>query len=301
MKHLTYVYSKEKTEDFANIQVAGGKIPPDYLFIHKNVFFRSFSWFFYHIIAVPVLGLYSKLTDHTKIVNLKPVRKALKGQGYFIYSNHTLTADGWNHQCFTCFPKRGYIVSLASTVMHSKILRSLVESLGAIPLPSDLKSAKNFLKCLDYRLNHDKAAIIIYPEGTIWPYYTHQRPVRTGSFKYPRIFDKPVVFACTTFREPKGLFKKHRKPRVVIYLSDPIFPSREKVEKLDENRLQGLYTSFVEKYSSMKENYSFNSYIQKGSKEDEAYSEEVFQKALEAFQKKENKDTKEMKKSGREN
>ncbi len=283
MRRKTFIYSSEKTEDFANIQVSGTKLPSDYEFIKRNWLWRSTAWFFYHAVAIPVLGIVSKLVFHTKFVNLKNVRRQLKNTGYFIYSNHTMTADGWNQQCFTCRPRKAYIVSLASTIMHSRFLGGCVTMLGAIPLPSDLHSARNFLKCIEYRLNHDQAPIVIYPEGTIWPYYTHQRPVKAGSFKYPRTFDKPVVFACTTFRKPKGLFKSLKKPRIVIYLSDPIFPSREKVEKMDETRLQQLYTEFIEKWSSIPENYAANDFIPQGSKEEEDYLDSHFEEAAASY------------------
>jgi 1-acyl-sn-glycerol-3-phosphate acyltransferase len=284
MKRKTYTYQRDKTQDFADIAVGADKpLPSDFDFLHaKRPLWRLVAWLFYNTLAVPILWLYSKIVYHTKIVNRKYVRKQMKGTGYFIYSNHTMTADGWNHQAFTCFPRRAFIVSLASTIMHSKLLGNVTMMLGAIPLPSDLKSAKNFLKAVKYHLEKQKAAIVIYPEGTIWPYYTHQRPVKTGSFKYPRAFNKPVVFACTTFRQPKGPLKKWLKPRVVIYLSDPIFPSRNSVEKIDENRLQQLYTEFIEKMSSIPENYAANDY-QESKQADYDFMNQHTDEAIDSF------------------
>lgn len=282
MKRHTYVYKEDKKQDFAEIEVRAEKpLPSNFEFLPHNPLWRLCAWIFYHCLAIPILGIYSLIAYHTKVVNKKYVRKQLKGVGYFIYSNHTMTADGWNHQIFTCLPRKAYAISLASTIMHSKFLGNICMMLGALPLPSDLHSAKNFLKAVQ-KLLEQKHAVIIFPEGTIWPYYTHQRPVKEGSFKYPRIYDKPVVFACTTFREPKGPFKKWLKPRVVIYLSDPVFPSRNPVEKIDEKRLQQLYTEFIEKCSSIKENYAANDFVKEKSGSD-LYDENDEEKPLQDY------------------
>jgi 1-acyl-sn-glycerol-3-phosphate acyltransferase len=261
MKRKTFIYSEDKTQDFANIQIDSEKpLPNDFKFIKTNLIVRFLSWCFYYLLAVPILWLFSKIIYRTKIVNKKTIKKELKNTGYFIYSNHTLLADAWNHQVFTTFPRKAYIVSQTDTITKNKVLGEIVIALGAIPLPSNIKTARNFLKALKTRLNQNRV-IVICPEGTIWPYYTKQRPVREGSFKYPRTFNKPVVFACTTFRKPKGPFKNHRIPKVVIYLSNPIYPNRSSVEKIDEKRLQQLYTSFIEKCSSIDENYAYYDYI----------------------------------------
>jgi 1-acyl-sn-glycerol-3-phosphate acyltransferase len=260
MKRKTIVFDPAMNEDFASIQIRGKTIPSDFVFVHKNPIWRFFSWFFYYCLAVPILGCLGYINHHVKVVNKKYVMKQLKGTGYFIYSNHTMTDDGWNCAAYSCSPRRTYIISQGETLMVNKALQAFLMQIGAIPLPSDLHSARNFLKCLQIRLDQ-KAAIAIYPEGTIWPYYTHHRPTKKGAFKYPRTFNVPVVFACTTFRAPKGLFKKFKKPRVVIYLSDPIFPSRNPVEKIDEQRLSELYDDFIEKTCAIKDNYSAYDYV----------------------------------------
>lgn len=262
MKRKKIEYSPEKTEDFCSAITNGRQVPSNYLFVHKNPIFRFFTFITYYFLATPILWSFGKIVHHTKVVNKRYIHKQLKDTGYFIYSNHTLVDDGFNPAVFIASPKRTYIISLAETLMVNKPLQIFLTMLGAYPLPSDFRSAKNFLKGIEYRLSQ-KAAIAIYPEGTIWPYYTGQRPIKNGSFKYPRTFQKPIVFACTTYRKPKGLFKKLKKPRIVIYLSDPVFPSRNPIEKNDEERLESLYKAFVENISSLPENYAAYDYLPK--------------------------------------
>lgn len=262
MKRKTFEYSSSKTEDFGVVvEKNDKKLSDKYKYIHKNVFYRFFSALFYYSFALPVLWCVGKLLNGVKVVNKKNL-KPLKKTGYFIYSNHTLWLDGFTQHVFTCNPKRVVVVSLADTFTCNKLLGSLLTFLGGMPLPTSFRTAKKFLHAMEYHLDHNKV-IAIYPEGTIWPYYTGQRAIKKGAFKYPVTFDKPVVFACTTYREPKGLFKKIKNPKMVITLSEPIYPSRNGVKKIDEERLEVLYKEFIEKVSSSPDNYAANNYVPK--------------------------------------
>ncbi len=267
MKRKTYYYSPSKKEDFSSVKIRDTKpLANDYKFVTKNVFHKAFDFWFYYGLAAPILALVSIIRYHAKIENKKYIRKALKDTGFFIYSNHTMIADAWDLQTLLLFPRRGYIVSQTDTITRSKFLAFLVTALGAVPLPTNFHNARGFLHCLETRLQ-ENAAVIIYPEATIWPYYTGQRPIRKGSFKYPRTFNKPVVFACTTFKEPRGLLKKYKAPRVLIHLSDPVYPTRNDVQKIDEKRLEELYNAFIEKWTSQ-DNYVTNRFV---LKEDKTY------------------------------
>lgn len=256
-----YTYTSDKSQDFSDVKVNPGKLEKDYVFVHTNIFYRFFACILYNI-AIPILFVFEKFIHHTKVVNKQVINK-LKDTGFFIYSNHTTISDGYQMQASVLiFKKKGYIVSLQDTFVTNRFFKTLLSMVGGIPIPSDLHNARNFLKCLKYRLEQ-KHVIIIFPEATIWPYYTGQRPSKPGSFKYPRTYDVPTIFSCTTFRKPKGLFKKFKKPRIVIYLSEPIYPIRSNTEKEDEARLRKLYEEFIELNTSRKDNYSANIYIEK--------------------------------------
>lgn len=259
MKKKTIVYENEKNQDFSTVKVNPGKLNRDFVFVHKNIFYRFISFIFYYF-AIIILHIFEKCLHKTKIVNKKAIDK-LKNTGFFIYSNHTTISDGYQQQAMVLlFKKRGYVVSMQDTFVTNKFLQNIFTMLGGIPIPTELRPARNFLKCLETRLKQ-KAAIVIYPEATIWPYYTSQRPSKPGAFKYPRTFNVPVIFSCTTFRKPTGLFKKFKKPKIVLYISEPIYPSRELIEKDDELRIKKLYEEFIEEHSSIKENYEYYKYV----------------------------------------
>jgi len=260
MKPKHYVYSSKKRDDFLTIVNNQRDIPSDYVFMPKNIFFKVGSWLFNYGFAIPILWCISKVTNHTKVVNKRKVMKQLKHTGYIIYSNHVLMSDGFIPAVFNCWPRRTYIISLPETLMVNKPFQILLKMLGTVPLPGGFKSGMNFLKFLREKLDKN-CAVAIYPEATIWPYYTGQRPIHEGSFKYPRMFDKPAVFSCTTFRKPTGLLKRFKKPKIVIYLSDAVYPCRNIVAKEDEKRIEKLYVQFIEKISNMKENYAVNDYV----------------------------------------
>lgn len=260
MKRKTFVYSSKKSDDFLSIVNNQKEIESDFPYDREDIVFKVLSFLLYYCIAIPILWTISKINNRTKIINKKKVRKQLKNTGFIIYSNHTMMSDGFIPAVFTCNPKRTYIISLGETLMVNKVSRYFLQLLGATPLPGDLHSGKNFLLFLKKKLNH-KCAVAIFPEATIWPYYTGQRPIREGSFKYPRLFNKPAVFACTTFRKPKGIFKRFLKPKVVIYLSEPVYPHRKDSEKEDEKRIESLYVQFIEKMTSLPNNYAANNYV----------------------------------------
>ena len=262
MKRKTFEYSSQKTEDFGVVVERNTKkLPKNYKYIHKNIFYRFFSWLFYYTVSMPIMWTVGKITNGVKVTN-KEILKPLKKTGFFVYSNHTHWLDGFTQHVYTCFPKRTIVISLTDTFTCNKFFGSFLSFLGGMPLPDSFKQAKKFLGGLEYYLNKNRA-IVIYPEGTIWPYCTFQRAIKKGAFKYPVTFDKPVVFACTTYRKPKGLFKKWKHPRMRITLSDPIYPSRNGVSKIDEERLETLYKEFIEKVTSDKNNYAANNYIPK--------------------------------------
>jgi hypothetical protein len=53
-----------------------------------------------------------------------------------------------------------------------------------LPLPDDMAATRNFTSAIEKRID-EGAAVFIYPEAHIWPYYTGIRPFGDASFSYP--------------------------------------------------------------------------------------------------------------------
>ena len=105
---------------------------------------------------------------------------------------------------------------------------TLIQSLGIwkhkygylpLPLKGDLKNMIRMQEAFEFYIKK-KQHILIFPEAHIWPYYTHVRPFKDGSFLYPAKCNAPVLPIVTTWRKSKFC----KKPKQTLYILEPIFP-----------------------------------------------------------------------------
>ena len=216
------IYHDELNDDFNELEnVARPPVKPNYQYIHKNVFHRLLDNFVYYVIAKPILGCYCLF--HGIRYKGKKNLKILKRSGAFIYSNHVAISDVFKYQSFIIHFKRVNIIGY-SDASSIPIAKSLVKSLGYLPIPND---NENMLKLKDaciYLTKKRKEYVLIYPEAHIWPYYTKIRPFLSVSFHYPAEASIPVIPAVTIWR--KVWYSK--KPRQTVVFGAPIFPDKEK-------------------------------------------------------------------------
>lgn len=79
---------------------------------------------------------------------------------------------------------------------------------GVIPLGSNLSEKKEFLRCIESRINDGKS-IIVYPEAHVWPYYTKIRPFDYQCFWYLSKHKKPM-FVLTNCYQKDNFLKNHK-------------------------------------------------------------------------------------------
>lgn len=260
MKNKTIYYSDELNDDFSNSDIKAIKIDKDYKYIHKNIFWRLGHFIFYRLIAIPFAFIYTKIKFHIKIQNKKALKKAKK-EGYFLYGNHTQEfADAFIPSVVT-FPKRAYVIVHPNNV-SMKGLKTLVPMLGALPLPGDLASTKNFLNAMEKRTLQGYS-VVIYPEAHIWPYYTKIRPFNSSSFKYPVKFETPTFCFTNTYQKRK--FSK--KAKIITYVDGPFYPNNNLSNKEKEKDLRDqVYNAMVER--SKKNNIEIIKYLKKDKTND---------------------------------
>jgi len=214
MKRKEIVYYQDLLADeFVTPPKKLKSIVGNYKYINDSFFHRLGVFIAYRLIATPIAFIYTKLVRRIKFVG-KDKLKPFKKKGYFIYANHThAQADAFTPNIIV-FPQRNYTVVNASNV-SLPLLGRKTELLGALPLPEDLSSTRNFLKALATRYNQG-SSILIYPEAHLWPYYNKIRPFTDQSFKYPAKLDAPVFTFTTTYQTG------HRqKMRTIIYIDGP--------------------------------------------------------------------------------
>ena len=119
-------------------------------------------------------------------------------------------------------------------------LGRITPSMGAIPLPDDIKASKNFIKCISKRVSQ-KHVIMIYPEAHIWPYCTFIRPFKDLSFRYPIEYNKPA-FCFVNIYKPR----KNGKVKLETHIEGPFFPDSSLSNKDARIKLRNeIYDSMV--------------------------------------------------------
>ena len=139
-----------------------------------------------------------------------------------------------------------------------KFLNTLVEMLGAIPIPSNKEAMKNFLETIEKRINKGYS-ITIFPEAHIWPYYTKIRPFKSVSFKYPIKLQKPAFCMTNTYQ---SYGKNKDKVKIVSYIDGPFFPDKNlSMKEQQENLRNKIYNAMMER--SKNSNIEVIKYVRK--------------------------------------
>lgn len=205
MKEQKIIYYKDElNEEFSTAKITPRVIDENYKYI-RNPFWDIISLIFQNVLSMPIKYLYAKIKFRIKFIGKEKLR-AYKNKGYFLYGNHTQEFADTFIPSLANYPKRNFLIVNPENV-SMKFLKTIVELLGAIPIPGNKKAMKNFLEVIEKRIKKGYS-ITIYPEAHIWPYYTKIRPFKEVSFKYPVEQDVPA-FCITNTYEKRG--KKRSK------------------------------------------------------------------------------------------
>lgn len=262
MENKVYYYKDELNDDFADGNINPIIIDQNYKYIHKNIFWKISSFIVYRLIAMPIAFVYSKMTFGLKVENKKVLRKC-KDTGYFIYGNHTQKVLDTFIPTLGNFPRKCHIVAHPDNV-SIPFLGTFNKMMGGFPIPSDIKTTKNFLSAMEeFILN--KNVISIYPEAHVWPYYSKIRNFVSTSFKYPVKLDKPVFSFTTTYKKRKG-----RKPKIVVYIDGPFYPNKDLNTKKAQEELRDIvYDKMCERAKNT--DVEYYKYIKVEDKEEVKY------------------------------
>ena len=237
-KRIIY-YRDASTEDYAGTNIDTQTVRADFPFIPEGLFFRVFGWIVYYLFAIPLVHLYCFCVCAFHVKNKKAVRN-LKKSGYFLYANHTHFTDAFLAP-IVAFPKRAFVLVNPDTV-SIKGIRTLVQMLGAIPIPQERKAIPLFCSAVETRAMEARC-ISIFPEAHMWNYCTFVRPFHIGSFRYPVSYDKPVAAVAVTYQKRRIPLIRH--PRRTVFISDPIYPDRSLSAKEAQRKLAGEVEAFI--------------------------------------------------------
>ncbi len=219
-KRKVIYYTDELNDEFSIAQITPRRIDGSYVYYHTSAWKRFTRFFWYRIIATPLALGYLKLKFHHRVEN-RSLLKAHRDTGYFMYGNHTQDIGDALIPNVLEIPKQTYVIVHPNNV-SMPVLGRITPSLGALPLPDDMKAYRNFLKAIEQRIG-EGAKVVIYPEAHIWPFYTGIRPFSDESFIYP--VKQGVPAFCFTNTYQKRRFSS--KPRIVTYIDGPFYPNED--------------------------------------------------------------------------
>ena len=255
-KTKTIYWKDELHDDFDEVGLSRPSVPEGYKYKRTNPIINFFSAILYHGIAKPILGIYCVF----KGIRFKGKKnlKVLKGQGAYLYCNHTAITDVFKFQCQCFFFGRRVNILGYPDTLTMPVVRNLARALGYLPVPlkGDLKNMIALTEACDFYVKK-KQYILIYPEAHIWPYYTKIRNFVSGSFNYPANSNAPVVPIVTTWRKPKI----GKKPKQVVLIGQPIFPKEELSVADNKNYLHEKCLAAMKQMSESVEQYEYIKYI----------------------------------------
>lgn len=258
-KEIIY-YQDELNDEFSTAKITPRKIDENYKYIHKNPLWDFCSFITQNVLSMPIKIIYAKVKFKIQYIGKEKI-KPYKKEGYFLYGNHTQAFADTFIPSIPIYPKRNFFIVNPENV-SMKFLGTIVQMLGAIPIPDNKKAMKNFLEAIEEKIRKGYA-ITIYPEAHIWPYYTKIRPFKNVSFKYPIKWEKPA-FCITNTYQNYGNY--NQKLKIVTYIDGPFFPKEKLTKKEQEIDLRNqIYQCMVER--SKKSNIEYIKYIKKGKEE----------------------------------
>lgn len=253
----TIYFEDELHDDFAKHGMPSKPLPEDYPYVRENILWRALSSALYWCLAAPLAWLISRVWFGVRVHNRKALRQ-VRGS-VFLYANHTQSLHDAYMPLLLAAPRKNYIVVGPSAVSVPG-LRTLVQLLGGIPVPSSVKGLRRFMAALERRTGQG-AAITIYPEAHIWPYYTGVRPFPDSSFGYPVRMNRPVVAVATTYRQRK-IFKNAR-PAIDVTVSGPFYPDTSLPDKKARAALRQQVYDFLKRTIETPDNAAYYEYKRK--------------------------------------
>ena len=255
MSKIIY-YEDELNDEFSKSSIEPRIIDENYKYVHKNPLWNLCSFVLQNILSVPIKILYAKIKFRIKYIGKEKI-KPYRNEGYFIYGNHTQPFADTFIPSIPMYPKRNFLI-VNPVNISLKGTGTLVEMLGAMPIPSNKSAMKNFLEAIKQKTNKGYA-ITIYPEAHIWPYYTKIRPFKDVSFKYPVQLEKPAFCITNTYQ---SYGKNNKKIKIVSYIDGPFFPNKELTLKEQQKELRNkIYNCMDER--SKNSNIEHIKYIKK--------------------------------------
>ncbi len=259
-------YYDSETCDMVDYGIKKKPLPEDFEYKSNSHIYQSVAFTFYHVIAKPVATLIMKIKYGARIKN-KKVLRPYKHQGVFFYGNHTSGVIDAFQPNRLRKQKNYIVVSTDATSIFG--LQNIVLMLGGMPVATSYNLQKKFITAVSEHIAAGKS-ITIFPEATIWPYYTSVRPFSSAAFTYPVQLNCPSFTLTTTFQ--KRWYR--RKPKVTTYVDGPFFPDNTLPPKEAKQKLRDTIYNTLKMRTEQYSTYAYYDYQQRLPKSDQPTSDD---------------------------
>ncbi len=151
-------------------------------------------------------------------------------------------------------------VLVSPDTVSIKGIRTFVQMLGAIPVPTEHSAIPPFVEAIESRIDEGRA-VMIFPEAHIWPYCSFVRYFKAGSFRYPVKQGVPAVAVCITYTRHRGLLKWMKTPKRHVYISEPFFPDETLPASAAKQKLRGEVYAWLKKTAEEHSDYEYVKYV----------------------------------------
>lgn len=228
----TVYYTDERNDEFSKAKITPKPIDENWRYLRRGVLWNIKRFITYRLFAHPIGFLYVKIKFLWRVKNRKVLKSIPKKQGFFLYGNHTQAIADAFVPSLSVFPRPVYTIVHANNV-SMPVLGKLNAYMGALPVPDNLKSARNFYAAVRTRYAEGNG-VMIYPEAHIWPYFIGIRSFPATSFRYPVTLGAPCFVLTNTYQRRR----RGKKPKLITYLDGPIYPDTDLHPKLAAQKLR---------------------------------------------------------------
>ena len=178
---------------------------------------------------------FNKLILKQRFANLD-VLKPYRGQGYFIYANHTQPV-GDVFLPMLAGGARKYYVICAQANLGMPIIGPLLPYGGAMPIPSDIHQLPSLIKAVDYHIKQGDF-VTVYPEA-----------------------HAPSCVMTNTYQKAR----RGSRPQMITYLDGPIYPDSALPRKARQQKLMQDVKEKMEKRAALS-NIEYVKYVKRKEK-----------------------------------
>ena len=178
--------------------------------------------FFANIIINLILFPFMYFRYGVKVEGKENVKKAKKVKGSVMtICNHVFMMD-YLVVARALRPKQEYI--MAWPINFEGPNRHFIKLVGGVPIPTKMRALKVFQDSID-QIIEDGNWLHVYPEGSMWFYYSKIRPLKKGCFKTAYKHNIPVLPMAISYRPRKGFFALYNKkePLVTIKVGELMY------------------------------------------------------------------------------